>query len=61
MSGVDLAREVKALLPGLRVAIMSGYVNDELRAQARQLDVHDVLAKQDSIDDMAEAVRGLLA
>lgn len=61
MSGVDLAREVKALLPGLRVAIMSGYVNDELRAQARQLGVHDVLAKQDSIDDMAEAVRGLLA
>lgn len=60
ISGIDVAREVAHLRPGLRVVIMSGYVNDELREQARQWGVYDVLAKQDRVDDLVEAVRCLM-
>ena len=34
MSGLRLAREIKALHPTLKVAIASGYINDELRLGA---------------------------
>ncbi|WP_374640226.1 PAS domain-containing protein [Hydrogenophaga sp.] len=60
LSGIDVAREVAQIRPGLRVAIMSGYVSDELREQARLCGVHEVLAKQDRVDDLVEAVRSLL-
>lgn len=60
LSGIDVAREVARIRPGLRVAIMSGYVNDELREQARLSGVHEVLAKQDRVDDLVEAVRSLM-
>ena len=60
LSGIDVAREVVRIRPGLRVAIMSGYVSDELREQARLCGVHEVLAKQDRVDDLVEAVRSLL-
>lgn len=52
MSGLELARAIKALRPTLPLAITSGYVSDELREQARQAGVDEVLLKGDSIDDM---------
>ena len=60
LSGIDVAREVVRIRPGLRVAIMSGYVSDELREQARLCGVHEVLAKLNRVDDLVEAVRSLL-
>ncbi|RJP63505.1 MAG: PAS domain-containing sensor histidine kinase [Comamonadaceae bacterium] len=60
MSGVDVAREVRQLRPGLRVAIVSGHVNDKLLAEAADAGVCDVMGKQDSMDALGEAIRELL-
>jgi PAS domain S-box-containing protein len=61
MSGVDLARKSLLLRPGLRVAIVSGHVNDRLLAEASAAGVHEVMSKQDSMDELGEAIRNLLA
>jgi PAS domain S-box-containing protein len=60
MSGVELAQAVHALRPGLRIAIVSGHVNDMLLGAAAAAGVSDVLGKQDSMDALAEAVRALI-
>ena len=60
MSGVEVAREMRRLRPGLRVAIVSGHVNDQLRAEAAEAGVSDVMGKQDSMDALGEAIRDLL-
>jgi PAS domain S-box-containing protein len=60
MSGVEVAREMRRLRPGLRVAIVSGHVNDRLRAEAAEAGVSDVMGKQDSMDALGEAIRDLL-
>jgi DNA-binding NtrC family response regulator len=60
MSGVDLARESLRERPGLRVAIVSGHVNDKLLAEASAVGVHEVMAKQDSMDALGAAIRKLL-
>jgi PAS domain S-box-containing protein len=60
MSGVEVAREMRRLRPGLRVAIVSGHVNDRLRAEATEAGVSDVMGKQDSMDALGEAIRDLL-
>jgi DNA-binding NarL/FixJ family response regulator len=60
LSGVDVAREVRRLRPGLRVAIVSGHVSDALMAEASEAGVAEVLAKQDSMDELGLAIRGLL-
>lgn len=61
MSGVDVAREVRQLRPGLGVAIVSGHVSDKLLADAAEQGVLEVMCKQDSMDALAEAIRGLLS
>lgn len=60
LSGVEVAREALVIRPDLRVVIMSGYVNDALRTQANQVGVYDVLAKQDRVDDLVQAVQSLM-
>jgi len=57
---VDLARESLRERPGLRVAIVSGHVNDKLLVDASAVGVHEVMAKQDSMDALGEAIRKLL-
>ncbi len=60
MSGVELARESLRERPGLRVAIVSGHVNDKLLADASAAGVREVMAKQDSMDALGEAIGKLL-
>ncbi|MDP2743364.1 MAG: PAS domain-containing protein [Hydrogenophaga sp.] len=60
MSGVDVAREVRQLRPGLGVAIVSGHVSDKLLADAAEQGVLQVMGKQDSMDALADAIRSLL-
>lgn len=60
LSGVEVAREALVIRPDLRVVIMSGYVNDALRTQAKEVGVYDVLAKQDRVDDLVQAVQSLM-
>jgi DNA-binding NarL/FixJ family response regulator len=51
---------VRTLWPGLRVAIVSGHVNDDLLGAAAAAGVSTVLGKQDSMAALAESLRGLL-
>jgi len=60
LSGVEVARELRGLRPGLRVAIVSGHVNDKLIADATDAGVCEVMGKQDSMDALGEAIRELL-
>lgn len=60
MSGVELVRASLRERPGLRVAIVSGHVNDKLLAEASAVGVHEVMAKQDSMDALGEAIAKLL-
>jgi CheY-like chemotaxis protein len=60
MSGVDVAREVRRLRPGLGVAIVSGHVSDKLLADAAEQGVLEVMGKQDSMDALGDAIRALL-
>jgi PAS domain S-box-containing protein len=60
MAGVDVVRELRRLRPALRMAIVSGHVSDALIADAAAAGVDEVLAKQDSMDALGAAIRGLL-
>ncbi|MFT5933312.1 MAG: PAS domain S-box-containing protein [Hydrogenophaga sp.] len=60
MSGVDLARASLRERPGLRVAIVSGHVNDKLLADASAVGVQEVMTKQDSMGALGVAIAKLL-
>jgi CheY-like chemotaxis protein len=61
LSGLEVARAARALRPDLRVAIVSGQVNEWLVDEAAAAGVREVLSKQDSMDALAQAIRELLA
>jgi len=60
LSGVETAIEIRRLRPRLKIAIISGHVNDRLLTDASAAGVSDVMGKQDSMDALGEAIRGLL-
>ena len=60
MSGLDVAREVARIRPGLPVAVTTGYITDELRERAPQAGVRELIYKPDSAEDLCETVQRLL-
>ena len=60
LSGVETAIELHRLRPGLKIAIISGHVNERLLIEASAAGVSEVMGKQDSMDALGEAIRGLL-
>jgi PAS domain S-box-containing protein len=60
LSGVETAIEIRRLRPGLKIAIISGHVSDQLLTDAAAAGVSEVMGKQDSMDALGEAIRGLL-
>ena len=61
LSGLELARALAALRPELPVIISTGYVTDELRTQAATLGVRELVRKENTVEELGEAVRRLLA
>jgi CheY-like chemotaxis protein len=61
LSGLDVAREVAAIRPGLPVVILSGHIDDELRRKARELGVRQLLGKLDAPDELLEVIDRLTA
>lgn len=59
-SGLDLARILREQRPDLPVVLMTGVVEDELRAQALELGVLDVLRKPITPGTLFPALRGWL-
>ena len=60
-SGLDVARALAAVRPGLPVAISSGYISDELRASASELGVRGVMQKEHTLEELGALVHGILA
>jgi PAS domain S-box-containing protein len=60
MTGVEVARAMRALRPALPVAIVSGHLSDKLLEDAREAGVFEVMGKQDSMDALGKAIRDLL-
>ncbi|MCU0762536.1 MAG: response regulator, partial [Hydrogenophaga sp.] len=60
MSGLKLARELRALYPQLPVAIASGYISEELRLQAPEAGVTEVIYKPDTVEELCRAIERLV-
>lgn len=59
MSGIEVAREVLAINPKLPVAVASGYISDELQAEATAAGVTEVVFKTDAVEAFCEVVERL--
>ena len=61
LSGIELARQIGALRPGLPVIITSGYITDALREQAAAVGVRAMLKKERTLEELVGLVRQVLA
>ncbi len=59
MSGLDVAREVRAIRADLPVMVASGYVDEALRAQAAGAGVRELIFKANGVDELCEALARL--
>ena len=59
MSGLDLARELRAIHPGRPVAITSGFIAEELRQLAPQAGIADLIPKPNTCEELYEAIARL--
>ena len=55
MSGLDVAREVHAIRPGLPVAIASGFIDETLVAEARGAGVRELIFKANMVEELCDA------
>jgi len=58
--GLELARQVLRCNPALPVAVTSGYLTDELRREAADIGVREVIYKPNTVDEMSAAIHRLL-
>ena len=56
MSGLELARELRALHPGRPVAITSGYIGEELRRLAPSAGIADLIPKPNTCEELFDAI-----
>ena len=60
-SGIDLLRKIKTMSPNLPVIIISGYVDDALRANAMEAGAASVISKNSDLSELCVELRRLLA
>ena len=56
MSGLEVALALREIRPDLPVVMASGYIDEELRAQAPAAGIRELIYKPDTVDDLCEAV-----
>lgn len=61
LSGIEVARAVASIRPGLPIAISSGLITEELHAEARQLGVMAVIEKESAFSEIVPQVARLLS
>ena len=59
MSGLELARALRELRADLPVALASGYITDELRAQAPAAGVRELIYKPNTVDELCTVIARL--
>ncbi len=60
LTGLEVVRALRGIRPALPTVLTSGLVTDELQAQARELGVRQVLEKQNTLEELAVAVKRAL-
>ena len=60
-SGLQVAKAFLELRPDLPVVLASGYLTDDLRAQAHSLGIREVIYKPNTVEHLAAAIHRLLA
>ena len=56
MSGLEVAQALREIRPDLPVVLASGYITEELRAQAPVAGIRELIYKPNTVDDLCEAV-----
>jgi CheY-like chemotaxis protein len=59
LSGLEVARALREIRADLPVALASGYITEELRAQAPAAGVSELVHKPDTADELCEVVARL--
>jgi PAS domain S-box-containing protein len=60
LSGLDVARAIRDAQPDIPVILVSGYINEDLRAQADEIGVRELLPKPFEIEELRDAMQRLL-
>ena len=60
MSGLELARQLQVLAPGLPVLISSGYLSEDLQAQAGAAGVRALMKKENTLEELAGLLQQVL-
>ena len=60
LTGLDVAREALKIRPDLPLALVSGYITDELRLRAAEIGVHELIFKANAVDDFCDVIARLL-
>lgn len=61
LSGLDVAREVRNIRSDLPVVIASGFVDEELEANAKEAGVREVIFKAEAMQRFCDVIAGVLA
>ncbi len=61
MSGLTVARMVREIRADLPVAMTSGYLTSDLRAQALEAGVRELIQKPSAVDELSDTVARLVA
>ncbi len=56
ISGLELAKALKTIRADLPVVLASGYITEELRAQAPSAGIRELIHKPNTVDELCEAV-----
>lgn len=60
MNGLDVARRLRELRPGLPVVISSGYISEAMRADAAELGVRAVVHKEHTFEEIGAVIQSIL-
>jgi CheY-like chemotaxis protein len=60
MSGLELARQLQMLAPGLPVLISSGYLSEDLQAHAGAAGVRALMKKENTLEELAGLLQQVL-
>jgi len=60
LSGLELIEIARSARPGLPAILISGYVSEDLRSRCEKAQVHVVLEKQKSLNELTTAIEKCL-
>lgn len=61
MSGIDFAIQLRQKLPALPILLTSGYVSDQILADAQDAGINRVIEKPNTLDELSSAIQEILS